>query len=65
MRKFGTKIRSANNNSPKPSVFDINRLTRKPFELSRLQGFVDGHDDIFDVLADKPMHSTMREKHQI
>lgn len=53
MMKFGRKIRSANNNIPRPSIFDLNRLERKPFELSRLEGFVDGNDDIFDVLSSK------------
>ena len=47
------KIKNANNNVPTSKVFDIELLKRKPFELSRLEGFVDGHDDIFDVLADQ------------
>ncbi|MFK7839581.1 MAG: hypothetical protein AB8B83_04560 [Bdellovibrionales bacterium] len=49
------KIRSsnANNNVPTSKVFDINLLENRPFELSRLEGFVDGHDDIFDVLSQK------------
>jgi len=51
MKNFGKKIRTANNNSPKPRIFDIHNLDRKPFELSRLEGFVDGSDDIFDVLG--------------
>lgn len=45
------KHRTANNNSPKPTVFDISLLDRRAFELSRLKGFVDGEDDIFDVLS--------------
>ena len=48
------KIRNANNNVPRSKVFDISLLQKKPFELSRLEGFVDGHDDIFDVLATAP-----------
>lgn len=51
MRNFGRKIRTANNNAPQPMVFNIDLLDRKPFELSRLDGFVDGKEDIFDVLS--------------
>ena len=47
------KIETANTNSSESKVFDVNLLTREPFELSRLEGFVDGNDDIFDVLANK------------
>ena len=49
MRNF----KSANTNSESSKVFDIDLLKTKPFELSRLQGFVDGEDDIFDVLSAK------------
>jgi len=51
-------IRNANNNVPTNKVFDVNLLQTKPFELSRLKGFVDGHDDIFDVLATTPQERT-------
>lgn len=47
------KLKTANANSSKSKVFDLNLLSREPFELSRLEGFVDGNDDIFDVLANK------------
>lgn len=47
------KLETANTNSLKSKVFNISLLTREPFELSRLEGFVDGSDDIFDVLANK------------
>jgi len=52
------KIRNANNNIPTSKVFDVNLLRSKPFELSRLEGFVDGEDDIFDILATKPQERT-------
>ena len=45
------KIKTANNNQSSGKVFDINLLQKRPFELSRLEGFVDGKDDIFDVLS--------------
>jgi len=54
MMKFGRKIKSANNNAPNPTVFDIERLAHKPFALSRLEAFIDGNEDIFDVLASEP-----------
>lgn len=52
------KIRTANNNAPKPQVFNVERLRGKAFQLSRLQAFIDGHDDIFDVLADTHQEKT-------
>ena len=54
MRKFD----SANGNNSQSKVFDIDLLKRKPFELSRLEGFVEGHDDIFDVLSDQKQEQT-------
>lgn len=60
MRNFGRKIRSANNNAPQAKVFDIEILQSKPFELSRLAGFVDGHDDIFDVLSHSQQENNLR-----
>lgn len=45
------KMTTANTNKVNSKVFDIDLLNRKTFELSRLEGFVDGTDDIFDVLA--------------
>lgn len=54
MRKFDT----ANGNNSQSKVFDIDLLKRKPFELSRLEGFVEGHDDIFDVLYDQKQEQT-------
>ncbi len=47
-----------NNNTIQSKVFDISILERKAFELSRLNDFVDGHDDIFDVL-----HSDQNQQH--
>jgi len=58
MKKFGTKIKSANNNAPKTSVFDIEHLTKKPFALSRLEGFIEGNQDIFDVLSSEQKEQT-------
>jgi hypothetical protein len=54
MRKYD----SANGNNSQSKVFDIDLLKRKPFELSRLEGFVDGHDDIFDVLTEHKQEQT-------
>lgn len=45
------KVTTANTNKVESRVFDIALLTREPFELSRLEGFVDGKEDIFDVLS--------------
>ena len=47
------KLETANTNQSESKVFNINLLTREPFELSRLEGFVEGQDDIFDVLDRK------------
>ena len=41
---FGNKPRSN-------KIFDISLLDRRAFELSRLEDFVEGKDDIFDVLG--------------
>ena len=54
-------VKTANNNQSESKVFDINLLKRKPFELSRLQGFVDGEDDIFDVLAGETEERAQRQ----